>query len=66
MKERRELTKAYRLMAIRVAAEYEEWLQENGRFDSFSTFINEFGYQKPDGSLMHEYVKRIRDAATYD
>lgn len=63
---RREQQLEFRLEAIKVAAEYETWLQANKCGDSFSTFINEFGYQEPQGSIMHHYVTRIRKAATPD
>lgn len=61
---RKAQTVAFRLKAIRVAAEYEQWLQDNGRGDSYSTFANEFGYDDPQRNLIHECVVRIRDAAT--
>ncbi|HFE9955564.1 hypothetical protein [Pseudomonas shirazica] len=58
---------AFRLKALKVAAEYEAWLQQDEECgDSFSTFVNRFGYQDSDCQPMHEYVKRIHKAATPD
>ena len=62
--ERDRLNNEFRLKAIEVAARYEKWLQENGRGDSYSTFINEFDYQERDGNEIHEFVVKIRKAAT--
>ncbi|MBM7166101.1 hypothetical protein [Pseudomonas aeruginosa] len=57
--------KAQRAAAL--AFEYEAWLQQDEECgDSFSTFVNRFGYQDSDCQPMHEYVKRIHKAATPD
>lgn len=61
---RRQQISDFRLKSIRVAGEYEKWLQDNGRGDSYSTFGEEFGYQDSDRQVMHEHVNRIRQAAT--
>lgn len=37
-----------------VAARYAEWLQIRGRGTSFSTFVNEFGYEEPDCSNVYQ------------
>ena len=39
---------------LQVAARYADWLEANGRGTSFSTFVNEFGYQEPDASKVYQ------------
>lgn len=56
--------KAIRLKVLRVAHEYEAWLQEEGVSSSFSTFINTFGYQESDGKQLYELVTHVLSAAT--
>lgn len=51
-----------RLFALETAAKYEAWLQENKRGSSFSTFVDEFGYQAAD-KLVFGQVELIRFAA---
>jgi long-subunit acyl-CoA synthetase (AMP-forming) len=51
-----------RLFALEIAAKYEAWLQENNRGSSFSTFVDEFGYQVAD-KLVFEQIEAIRHAA---
>jgi hypothetical protein len=51
-----------RLFAMETAAKYEAWLQENNRGSTFSTFVDEFGYQAAD-KLVFEQVEAIRLAA---
>lgn len=62
--ERIKQNEAFRLKALEVAARYEKWLQAEGEGDSYSTFINSFGYQERDGNEMHEFVQKIRQAAS--
>ena len=54
---------SFALVALKIAAGYEEWLQREGLGDSFSTFVNEYGYQGKNAGRMHEAVKAIRQAA---
>jgi hypothetical protein len=53
----------FALNALKIAAGYEEWLQREGVGDSFSTFVNEYGYQGEKAGRMHETIKAIRQAA---
>ncbi|WP_182212395.1 hypothetical protein [Stenotrophomonas acidaminiphila] len=39
---------------LQVAARYADWLKANGRGTSFSTFVNEFGYQEADASKVYQ------------
>ena len=52
-----------RMKALDTAASYGRWLFENGAGTSFSTFINEFGYQERDGQAMYADVTLLLDAA---
>lgn len=65
-KARVQRTLDFRLKSIRVAGDFEKWMQENGQGNSYSTFINTFNYQETDGHVMHEHVTRILQAATLD
>ncbi|WFF79336.1 hypothetical protein [Delftia tsuruhatensis] len=42
--------------ALHVAARYWQWLEIMGRLTSFSTFVNEFGYEKEDCKQVYEQV----------
>lgn len=64
-KKRRQYTDVH---IIKTAGEYVEWLLENNRFSSFSTFIAEFNYTfdpdktiNLDASLVYEMVSNILD-----
>lgn len=48
---------------LEIAARYEAWLQEQGCRSSFSTFVNEFGYDKNDSQAMFRYVEHLRGEA---
>ena len=39
---------------LQVAARYADWLKANGRGTSFSTFVNEFGYEESDCSNVYQ------------
>ncbi len=39
---------------LQVAARYADWLKANGRGTSFSTFVNEFGYQEADATKVYQ------------
>lgn len=56
----------FALLALKVAAGYEEWLQREQEGDSFSTFVNQYGYQGGDASKLHDVIKAIRAAAYPD
>lgn len=56
------------LKLLRVAYEYEQWLKENGRDTSFSTFVDEFGFQNEGGlisnlSWFYDRVNEMRQKA---
>lgn len=63
-KARVQRTLDFRLKSINVAGDFEKWMQENGQGNSYSTFVNTYGYQEPDSHLMHDHVSRILKAAT--
>lgn len=52
-----------RLKVLRYAADYEQWLQDNGRGDSYSTFVNEFGCTDPERQYIYECLVSVRKAA---
>lgn len=54
---------AFVLLTLKVAAGYEEWLQREQQSDSFSTFVNQYGYQCAEASKLHDAIKVIRAAA---
>lgn len=41
---------------LKTSIDYWKWLVENGRGSSFSTFIEEFGYDGHDSSIMYKAV----------
>ena len=41
---------------LEVAARYAEWLKAHDRGTSFSTFVNEFGYERSDAAKVYEYL----------
>ncbi|WP_220814082.1 hypothetical protein [Pseudomonas paralcaligenes] len=51
-----------RLRVLELALRYETWLQKQGRGSSFSTFVNEFGYDDPGGKHLYTLVQAVRDA----
>jgi hypothetical protein len=53
----------YRIKALETARNYDVWLRENGRGSSYSTFVNEFGYEDDDSSFMYKVVKEILETA---
>lgn len=55
--------RASRRSALRVAADYEAWLQDNGRGSTFSTFVNEFGYDEAGAGDVFRRVETIRQVA---
>jgi len=52
-----------RLKVLLYAADYEQWLQDNGRCDSYSTFVNEFGCVDPEREYIHACIVSVRKAA---
>ena len=49
---------------LKVAYQYELWLQANGRGSSFTTFCDEFGYQSEANlSSIYAAVNEVRQAA---
>ena len=57
---------AFRSKALKTAVAFDQWSEANGEGLTFSTFINTFGYQEPDGRRMYEAVQRILEAAERD
>lgn len=53
-----------KLQVIETAAKYEAWLQSNKRGSSFSTFVNEFGYQEAGADVMFFRVENVRLVAS--
>lgn len=53
---------AFRQKAIKTAMAWLEWSEEEGLCLTFSTFINQFNYQEPDGKEMFKAVGRILEA----
>ena len=49
-----------KLKILELAMKFEKWLQDNGRGPSFSTFVNEFGYEEKDASSIFKAVMVIR------
>lgn len=48
------------LELLKVAYEYEKWLQDNGAGSSFSTFCDDFGFEGKDRKYTFGYVEKIR------
>ena len=53
----------FRSKAIATAAEFYHWSVATDEGLTFSTFVNSFGYQDPDGQLMYQAVRRVFEAA---
>ena len=47
---------------LRVASEYSFWLHRKSRGSSYSTFVNEFGYQEKDSSKTFDLVTKILES----
>lgn len=62
-KRKRKERESFALLALKIAAGYEEWLQREQRGDSFSTFVSEYGYQGSNASKLHQMIQKIREAA---
>jgi hypothetical protein len=45
--------------ALQVASRYARWLRTEGASNSYSSFINSFGYQKPQGREMYRVVTEL-------
>lgn len=54
--------RAFRLKALGIAADYEAWLQTNNRGSTFSTFVEEFGYDELGADYVFRHVEAIRAA----
>ena len=52
-----------RLQILQISFDYEKWLIENGRFSSFTTFVDEFGYDEKDNAIIFKQVESIRHHA---
>lgn len=62
-KETQGQSSAHQIHALKVAARYSIWLDKEGRGTSFSTFVDEFGYESSDCKQVYEKVLKIREAA---
>ncbi len=51
--------RGYRAKVLKVAHGYRGWLDKHGRGSSFSTFVNEFGYQGRDSTQVFHAVQRL-------
>lgn len=54
----------FRNEALKVAHQYNQWLVENGRGDTYSTFCDEFGYQHERRRQVYSAVVALRSFAT--
>lgn len=52
--------KASALHLLKTAYEYETWLQEHGRGSSFTTFLDEFGYDENLECITTKYRKIVK------
>lgn len=52
--------------SITVANQFLQWSLESGYGLTFSTFVNQFDYQDPDGNRMYRAVERILSSALPD
>ncbi len=51
-----------RRVVLDLAARYEAWLQDNGRGSTFSTFVNEFGYDEIGAAEIYRRVQKVQAA----
>lgn len=61
--ERAAVALAERRAILDIASRYEAWLQDNGRGSTFSTFVDEFGYDDIGAGDVFSRVEAIRAAA---
>lgn len=54
-----------RIRILKTALEYEAWLQCHGRGSSFSTFVDEFGFDENGNAALFKSVEMVR-AVVYD
>lgn len=52
-----------RRVTLDVASRYEAWLQSNDRGSSYTTFVDEFGYDEKDAGEMFRKVETVILAA---
>lgn len=57
------IAKSYRSKILKVAHGYREWLDKYGRGSTFSTFVDEFGYQGGDATQVYNAASRLLDIA---
>lgn len=62
-KEKSDLRFNNRIKALDIARKYDIWLRKNGRGSSFSTFVDEFGFEGDDSFFMYQVLKDILAAA---
>jgi hypothetical protein len=51
------------LNVLRLATEWESWLQRNRRGSTFSTFVDEFGYDEIGADTIYRRVEAVRQMA---
>jgi len=51
------------ILLLKVAFQYQSWLQKNLRGSTFSTFVNEFGYSSDQTKNDYEVVRAIINTA---
>lgn len=45
---------------LRLTVKYIGWLEREGRGSTFSTFVNEFGYDEHDSSQVYKVIEAIK------
>lgn len=49
--------------ALNTAIDYIAWLKAHNRVTTFSTFVDEFGYEEEDCSFMYKVVVKVLEAS---
>lgn len=57
-------TKEFRTKVLIIASDYLKYLYKEGDGTSFSTFVNSFGYDLKDCSVVYQAVLKILDVVT--
>jgi predicted DNA-binding protein (UPF0278 family) len=61
-KAREAFESGFKTDVIKLALEFDQWLIANDRGMSFSTFIDEFGYQGPYAKQFYKNIEMINSA----
>lgn len=62
-KRKEEEDRQFQHNALKVASMWLDWSARDGSGLTFSTFVNDFGYEEPDGKEMFSAVERILAAS---